>query len=105
MNRSPKGSPKPVRRSLAEHLSKLEESPAASPPGSDASFSRSPIPSPRRAPSMSSMASLGRGSVSSLSMCETDFDEKESLLLNARRHSKVLQASFDRPGQKTPPKA
>ena len=84
----------------SEPLATLVEGlgPSSRPPGSAASFSRRMSMSP-------SMSSLGRGglrgddsqSVSSLGMSETDFDERESLLLNARGHSKDLQACFAAP--------
>ena len=89
-----KGSPATKRR--GSQLATLDEmlSPTSSPESSEVNFGRRM--------SMSSMAGLERGgsfkldsssqSVSSLSMSECDFDERESLLLNARRHSKDLQA-------------
>jgi len=88
-----------TQRRAPQPLATLAEGlgPSSSPPGSAASFSRRM--------SMGSMSSLGRGglrgddsqSVSSLGMSETDFDERESLLLNARGHSKDLQACFAAP--------
>ena len=94
-----------MKQRRGSQLATLDEvlSPTSSPPGSEANFGRRM--------SMGSMSSLARGgsfgslrgddsqSVSSLSVSETDFDERESLLLNARSHSKDLQACSAHPGQ------